>query len=343
MNKFNRISNYSYHIVNNLSKKPESFIYKSNLLKLNKLNKEEKILHSSNFILNELPIRFSRRIKELEELPLDLSKNHEIFKIRDWYLKSLDEITLLNFPKNLDNCEDIKSTVESIYIRHSDTLNTMSEGINKLKSQKLISNNIDFFLTNFYYNRTKTRFLIKNYLDYFNNNSEYIGSLSKKCNIHDIIKDAVSDIEFLSEYHRYEKPNIKINIDQNFNYFLYDKDYLNYCIVEILKNSLVAVQKIESPLIEVSCLQDKNMIILKISDNGLGIDKTNLEKIWNFSFTTSDIDFNNNTIPLSGFGYGLPITKILLKTFEGDVKVFSKKNIGTDVYIIIDLNSNWKF
>lgn len=57
MNKFNRISNYSYHIVNNLSKKPESVIYKSNLLKLNKLNKEEKILHSSKFILNELPIR----------------------------------------------------------------------------------------------------------------------------------------------------------------------------------------------------------------------------------------------------------------------------------------------
>jgi pyruvate dehydrogenase kinase 2/3/4 len=95
---------------------------------------------------------------------------------------------------------------------------------------------------------------------------------------------------------------------------------------------------------------DNNIIILKISDNGDGIDEEDMKHIWKFSFTTSDINFNDQYSndfekenPLSGFGYGLPISRILLKIFNGNLKVFSQKGKGTDVYLFIDLNSNWAF
>lgn len=70
-----------------------------------------------------------------------------------------------------------------------------------------------------------------------------------------------------------------------------------------------------------------------------------MDLIWNYSFTTDKINYDNlsNNVPISGYGYGLPITKVLLNTFKGDIKVYSKINKGTDVYITIDLNSDWKF
>ena len=68
MNKFNKISKFSYHIVNNLCHKQESIIQKSTLLKLNDMKYTDKILQSSQFIYSELPVRFSRRIKELVEI-----------------------------------------------------------------------------------------------------------------------------------------------------------------------------------------------------------------------------------------------------------------------------------
>lgn len=348
MKNINRISNYSYHIINSLCNKPESMITKSSLLGMKKLSQKNKILLSSQFIYNELPIRFSRRIKELEELPLELDNKHEIFEIRNWYIKSLDDITSVNMPTNMENCENFKETISNIYERHSSTLITMAGGISKLKSSNLINNNIDYFLTKFYYNRTKTRFLIRNYLDYYKKKDNLIGSLHTNCNINDIVKDVELDLITMAEMHRYKIPDIEINV--NPNNFIYVKNYLYYSILEILKNSLVATQQKKNGKINISSYNDNNMIILKISDNGSGIENDNMDNIWKFSFTTSEIDYTSKFLgdfekenPLSGFGYGLPISRILLRTFNGDIKVFSEENKGTDTYLLIDLNSDWRF
>ena len=102
--------------------------------------------------------------------------------------------------------------------------------------------------------------------------------------------------------------------------------------------------------ISISCNFDNNLIVLKIKDNGIGINDSNMENIWKFSFSTSKINFQDKfskdfekSNPISGFGYGLPISRILLRTFNGDLKIFSKIGKGTETYMIIDVNSNWKF
>lgn len=347
MTKINRISKYSYHIINSLCNKPETLVSKSSLLDMNKMSQKNKILLSSQIIHTEIPIRFSKRIKELEELPLELDNNHEIFEIRDWYVKSLDEITSINKPKNIDECHVLKDIISNIHDRHSSTLITMAEGISKLKSKNLINNDTDHFLTKFYHNRTKTRFLISNYLDYYKENDNLIGALNTNCDINSIVKDAIVDINIMADMHRCNIPDIKINV--NSNNFIYPINLLYFSILEVLKNSLVAVQDNNNGEINISSYNDENLIVLKISDNGNGIENYNMDNIWNFSFTTSKVDYTNNFYddfqkenPLCGFGYGLPISRILLRTFNGDIKVYSKKNKGTDTYIFIDLNSNWK-
>ncbi len=131
-----RISKYSYQIINNLCNKPETLISKSSLLNMKNIQNKNRILLASQFIHNELPIRLAKRVKDLEQLPLQLDNNHEIFKIRDWYLQSLDDITLLPKPLNQDQCITTSEVVQKIYNRHSNTLTTMASGIDKLKKKK---------------------------------------------------------------------------------------------------------------------------------------------------------------------------------------------------------------
>ena len=119
--------------------------------------------------------------------------------------------------------------------------------------------------------------------------------------------------------------------------------------MEILKNSVKATNDLfgEEPngILDITTAhKDKNMYILKISDNGIGIKPENLNKIWNFSYTTSnlnDIISEDTNTPISGFGYGLSISKIILKTFGDHIKVYSEYKNGTDVYVFLDLKNNW--
>jgi len=38
-------------------------------------------------------------------------------------------------------------------------------------------------------------------------------------------------------------------------------------------------------------------------------------------------------VPLSGFGYGLPLSRLYARYFQGDIKAASYENHGTDIYI----------
>ena len=344
----NRISKYSYQLINNLCNKKETLVSKSSLLNMQNIPKKNQIIFSSQYLYNELPIRLAHRVKDLENLPLQLESHHEIFKVRDWYLESLDDITKIKKPENEDECTKMYEIVKNIHNRPNNTMNTIALGIDKLKEKNLITKDIDNFLTNFYYNRTKTRFLIRNYLDYFTDDSNKLGALNLNCQLNDMIKNVIYDIESLCDIHRINIPNINVNIDNK--EFIYVESYLHYILIEIIKNSLVAVKNKENPLIEINGFIDNNFIILKITDNGSGISDLHMNDIWKFSFTTTPIDYKNNfkndfekQNPISGFGYGLPISRIILQTFNGNIKIFSKKDIGTDTYLFIDIASNWRF
>lgn len=313
---------------------------------MNKLSYKNRILSSSQFLYKELPIRLSKRIKDLEKLPIDLDNSHEIFKIRDWYVKSLDDITNMKNPSRIDDCELFKNKIEIIYDRHSPTLVTMANGINDLKKTNSITNDVDNFLSKFYYNRTKTRFLIDNYLEYFTEDSTKIGILNKSCDIKLLLENATLDLYSLADMHRCQHPEININIEKTD--FIYPNNYLYYSIMEIMKNCLVALQETPNPKININCFHDNNLFIIKIKDNGTGIIDDHMKSIWKFSFTTTKLNYENDNnyelnSPLSGLGYGLPISRILLNIFNGDLRIYSEQNKGTETYILIDIKSNWEF
>ena len=97
---------------------------------------------------------------------------------------------------------------------------------------------------------------------------------------------------------------------------------------------------------------DEEWILIKIQDNCGGIQDKDMDKIWYYSYTTHPIntteiveqtDFSNKS-PLSGFGYGLPISEIYVNFFNSsshNIKIVCNNN-KTNVYIYLrNLKLSW--
>ena len=87
--------------------------------------------------------------------------------------------------------------------------------------------------------------------------------------------------------------------------------------------------------------------MIKISDEGGGIPRSNMKRIWSYLFTTADpaiqegmVAFNENVdhsvdSPLAGLGYGLPISRSYARYFGGDLSIMSMEGYGTDAFIYL--------
>ena len=81
-------------------------------------------------------------------------------------------------------------------------------------------------------------------------------------------------------------------------------------------------------------------ITIKIADEGGGIPRSAIPRIWTYMYTTAesqdlDPDFNKSDFkaPMAGFGYGLPLSRLYARYFGGDLRLESVDGHGTDVYM----------
>lgn len=68
------------------------------------------ILQAGSFLAEELPIRLAHRVKELDELPHDLSKMPSIVKVKNWYAQSFEELVTFPKPKLSDTVQKLLQT-----------------------------------------------------------------------------------------------------------------------------------------------------------------------------------------------------------------------------------------
>jgi len=89
--------------------------------------------------------------------------------------------------------------------------------------------------------------------------------------------------------------------------------------------------------------EENEDVSLKISDEGGGIKRSFMHKVWSYAFTTvtKDVweqnvyaDFGRDT-PMAGFGYGLPLSRLYSRYFGGDLQLLSMEGYGTDAYLQI--------
>ena len=89
-------------------------------------------------------------------------------------------------------------------------------------------------------------------------------------------------------------------------------------------------------------------VVIKISDEGGGIARSHMPRIWSYLFTTATPAFgaeggdalltssggdHSTDSPLAGLGYGLPISRSYARYFGGDLNVMSMEGYGTDAFL----------
>eukprot|EP01104_Vermistella_antarctica_P017494 TRINITY_DN61_c0_g2_i1.p1 TRINITY_DN61_c0_g2~~TRINITY_DN61_c0_g2_i1.p1 ORF type:complete len:597 (-),score=116.68 TRINITY_DN61_c0_g2_i1:65-1855(-) len=347
---------------------------------LGKVPLDQGGLMSMVFLRNELPIRLAHLLLELDALPGHLSDMPSVIRVREMYANSFENIVgTFPKAKTIQDMSDDEANeilpkfsraLHSILVKHNPVVTTMAQGILELK-EYLKQRGMDaqfpqihYFLDRFFMSRIGIRVLMSQHLELFHNtddengespspNSRWVGVIDLRCDVRSVAEDAADRARFLCEQYYSESAPINIvTIDPEVSgarpaiHFPYVPGHLYHILFELLKNSLRASVELHGssnepiPPIKVVIVRGEQDLTVKISDEGGGIPKVSMHKIFSYAYTTastpilpSDFTSDMNHAPLAGFGYGLPLSRLYARYFGGDLQMISMEGFGTDAYV----------
>ena len=119
----------------------------------------------------------------------------------------------------------------------------------------------------------------------------------------------------------FEQNNITLETSSDSIFLKLDKAQWIRVMTNLIKNSIQAIPYDRESNIEVKIKEASKTIKIVVSDNGLGVSKSNREKIFEPKFTTKS----------DGMGLGLGIVRSIINSHRGKISYKSKNNKGTDL------------
>lgn len=79
-----------------------------------------------------------------------------------------------------------------------------------------------------------------------------------------------------------------------------------------------------------------------MSDQGGGIARSTFDQIFKYMYSTAPQPSKSDahTVPLAGYGYGLPISRLYARYFHGDLVLLSSEGYGTDAVVYMKVQFN---
>lgn len=150
-------------------------------------------------------------------------------------------------------------------------------------------------------------------------------------------------------------------------HFAYVHTHLFYIFLELVKNAARASieraqleglledtfagngggDKAEIPSIRVTVPEEQGIWdherSVKLADHGTGMNRRVLSKAFSYFYSSvkarptiaAEVSDFDRRMPLAGFGFGLPISRVMARYFAGDIDVNSIPGQGTDVYVYL--------
>jgi pyruvate dehydrogenase kinase 2/3/4 len=313
-------------------------------------------LDSARWLHGELPIRLAHRVAELRELPYGLAGMPSVVKVRDMYTRSFHDIAGAPLPASLADAYNFSNTLGLVRDRHEDVVKLIARGVLELKaSTGRCSSDMEIrsFLDRFYMSRISIRVLLSHHLALGPGNARpgHAGIINQQCSPASLAQDAIDATRSLAYAHYGEAPTVHLlgNVDFRFPYI---EKHVFMCLFELLKNAMRATveqhrDSASLPPIRVMIAGGVEDVTIKISDEGGGFRRSEMDRVWSWLGTTATLtaeqllnleddhrsSLSNRPDPIAGFGYGLPLSRLFARYFGGDLSLTSMEGLGTDAYL----------
>lgn len=141
-------------------------------------------------------------------------------------------------------------------------------------------------------------------------------------------------IEHYSEIALYQEKELVLDAPSSI-LLIGDKERIHQLMVILLDNAIKYTN--EGGKILISCSQTSNSVLLKVQDNGIGIEEEYIPKIFDRFFQV-----DKSRTEVAGAGLGLAIANWIIDKHHGKVKVQSKVGGGTCFEMIFPKNQKLK-
>jgi two-component system phosphate regulon sensor histidine kinase PhoR len=149
-----------------------------------------------------------------------------------------------------------------------------------------------------------------------------------RVDVHDIIQDAIAHVELIvADRGGY----IETHLDASRSEVLANEMHFTNVIVNVLDNAVK--YSVEPPKIDLYTELVKNNIIIKVQDQGAGMSKAVLKKVFEKFYREHTGNIHN----VKGHGLGLSYVKKIIDDHQGEVYAESEKGTGSTFYIKLPL------
>uniref|UniRef100_A0AAQ5X1Q6 Protein-serine/threonine kinase n=1 Tax=Amphiprion ocellaris TaxID=80972 RepID=A0AAQ5X1Q6_AMPOC len=285
------------------------------------------------FLRQELPVRLANIMKEIDFLPDKLLGTPSLKLLTSWYSQSLLELIdfLERDPDDKEVLTSFTQTLVNVRNRHNNVVPTMAQGVVEYKDafgvDPVTNQNVQYFLDRFYMSRISTRMLMNQHTLIFDGSvnpahPKHIGSIDPTCDAVEVVKA--------------KNPGQPLHI-------VYVPSHLYHMLFELFKNAMRATVETHEtsptlPSIKVRIALGTEDLTIKMSDRGGGVPLRKIDRLFSYMYSTAPspvhVD-NSRNAPLAGFGYGLPISRLYARYFQGDLQLYSMEGYGTSAVIYL--------
>ena len=185
----------------------------------------------------------------------------------------------------------------------------------------------------------KEKELAQNIVDKANQMSKLVSSLlllsridqnRQKLTKNEVDLKVLVDVAIESMKALTDKKNINVNVNIEENLTVCADETLMLSVITNLISNAVKYGK-ESGTVWISGVREGSVVTLAVKDDGIGITKENLEKIWDRFYRVDDV--RNDEYGSSGLG--LSMVKSIVELHGGTISVESEVSKGTEFKIVI--------
>lgn len=168
----------------------------------------------------------------------------------------------------------------------------------------------------------KLELLINDLLDVSKIQTGRMNCIMKEFDVDEMIAQTIEGVQKLSEKH-------KIKVHQKVNtHIVADRDKLEEVLTNYLTNAIKYSPKVFEIVVNAEVKND--MLIVSVRDHGIGIDKKNLNHLFERYYRVEDV-----SLKFSGLGIGLFISKEIIKHHRGNVWVESDPGEGSTFFFAV--------